>query len=166
MQRWVLLTLFWQIRNLRLGKIDLKASEFTWLSVQQSWNVMQAVWGQSPWSLPWGISTRLLVTTCVSHLTAASGPWSNFSALVSSALFWDKVTGGRWPHQGMKKHHFPNIRCRQWVFHLWLVYSSLPWEKKMRVLSSKSQASLKRLPCTAARRTASSVIMSPSRRLS
>ena len=59
MQRRVMLALFWQIRNLRLGKIDLKGSVFPWVSVQQSWNA--AGWRQSLWSLPWGISTRTLV---------------------------------------------------------------------------------------------------------
>lgn len=40
----------------------------------------------------------MLVMTHVSHLTMASGHWSNFLVLVSSALLQDKFTGGRQPH--------------------------------------------------------------------
>lgn len=73
----------------------------------------------------------------LSHLTVVSGEWSDSFVLGSRTLFQDKPTGRRQPPRIMKKHYLPNIRCRQWIFCLRLIYSILPWENKTRVLSSK-----------------------------
>lgn len=83
------------------------------VKIQQSWDVS----GGLPEDKVHGIFHERPhcdagIDKCLFHLTAVSESGVTL-VLVFGTLSQDQSTGGRQLHWGTKKHHLPNIKCRQ-----------------------------------------------------
>lgn len=117
------------------GEIKLKESKFTWLSVQQNCSVCPGPPEcKARKAFPGGITARGSTHGSLSP----NGSVGIVEQLVCSTAHNSvRQIRRRAVASLCNKHYLPDIRCRQLVFYLWLIYSILPWENKTRVLSSK-----------------------------